>query len=145
MGSISLDHISNPAMRSQAQAKYAEATGKPKVAPKPKGAAVESELEASLLGQLRMTGLPKPTRQLRFAIPRRFAWDFAWPEAMLAVECDGATYANGRHTRGDGFASDCEKCNLGTLLGWRVLRFDKAMVLSGAALATIRTALERKP
>jgi len=60
---------------------------------------------------------------------------------MLAVEVDGGTWTGGRHTRGAGFEADCEKLNAAVIAGFRVLRFTGAMVRSGAALATIETAL----
>jgi hypothetical protein len=39
-----------------------------------------------IVGQLRMAGLPDPVEEYRFAPPRRWRFDLAWPERMLAVE-----------------------------------------------------------
>ena len=89
-----------------------------------------SVLEAyfAYLWGLRNAGLPDPVREYPFALPRRFRFDFAWPDERVAVEIHGATYAQGRHTRGSGFERDCEKRNLATHLGWRLYEFTKQML-----------------
>lgn len=72
--------------------------------------------------------LPAPEREYRFAPPRRWRFDFAWPDALAACECDGGAYSRGRHTRGAGFEADAEKLNEATVRGWRVLRFTGGML-----------------
>lgn len=62
-------------------------------------------------------------REYVFAKPRRFRFDFAFPNEKVAVEIEGGSWVGGRHTSGKGFQSDCEKYNLATLMGWRVLRY----------------------
>ena len=59
--------------------------------------------------------------EYRFADPRRWRFDFAWPAARVAVEFDGGQWVllGGRHNRD----SDREKLNHAAALGWRVLRF----------------------
>ena len=104
-----------------------------------------SRLEELMSLHLRAAGIPEPEREYRFAPPRRFRFDFAWPALMLACECEGATFSGGRHTRGKGFQKDCEKYNLAVLGGWSVLRFDAQMIQSGEALATIEKALDETP
>lgn len=74
---------------------------------------------------------------------RNWRFDFCWPDAMVAVEVDGATWSAGRHTRGSGFQSDAEKRNRAQLLGWKVLTFTRLDVTSGRALATIEAALKK--
>ena len=71
------------------------------------------------------------------APPRRFRFDFAWVPEQLAAEVDGAVWTGGRHARGAGIESDCEKVNLAIERGWKVLRFTTGMVESGAALNTL--------
>lgn len=70
--------------------------------------------------------IPQPDREFRFAPPRRFRFDFAWPEERIALEVDGGRWmpGGGRHA-GDG---DYEKLNLAATLGWRVLRVTSDMV-----------------
>jgi very-short-patch-repair endonuclease len=66
---------------------------------------------------------PMPRRQYCFHPARRWRFDFAWPDAMVAVEVEGGVWTGGRHTRGAGFQADCRKYNAAVLLGWRVLRY----------------------
>lgn len=72
--------------------------------------------------------LPRWTREYRFAPPRLFRWDFCWPDHLVAVEIEGGTHSGGRHVRAAGYARDCEKYNLATLRGWRVLRYTSDMI-----------------
>jgi hypothetical protein len=75
-----------------------------------------------------------PTREHKFHPTRRWRFDFAFPERMCAVECEGAVWTNGRHTRGSGFVADMEKYNAAASLGWFVFRFDASAVKSGEAI-----------
>jgi very-short-patch-repair endonuclease len=97
----------------------------------------ESSIELKLLFQIRAVGLPEPRREFRFHPIRKWHFDFAWPERMIAVEIDGGQWVQGRHTRGAGFQADCEKNNEAVILGWRVLHFVAIMVESGEALKII--------
>ena len=67
-------------------------------------------------------------REHRFNSARRWRFDFALLPHKIAIECEGATYAGGRHTRGRGYANDCEKYNSAACLGWRVLRYTSDML-----------------
>lgn len=58
-----------------------------------------------------------------FAKPRRWKFDFAWPDQKVAVEIEGGTFVRGRHQRPKGFRADCEKYDMAVELGWRVLRY----------------------
>lgn len=87
--------------------------------------------------------LPVPEREVRFHATRRWRWDLSWKDAMLAVEVDGGTWVRSRHTTGKGFQGDCDKTNAGVLAGWRVYRFTRQDVESGAAAALVRRALDR--
>jgi hypothetical protein len=66
-------------------------------------------------------GLPEPVREFRFAPPRRWRWDYCWPEEMVAVEIQGGVWRSMHHTRGRGYIDDCRKMAEGVLRGWRVL------------------------
>ena len=100
-----------------------------------------SLLEDLLAWQIKVAKLPEPVREHRFAKPRRWRFDFAWPERMIALEVDGGTWVNGRHSRGSGVAADCEKASRAAILGWRVLRVTGDQVKSGEALAWASDAL----
>jgi len=72
--------------------------------------------------------LKEPEREYRFSPPRRWRFDFAWPDEKVAVEVEGGTWSFGRHVRGRGYAADCEKYNAAVIDGWRVLRFTGGML-----------------
>ena len=71
---------------------------------------------------VRIRGLPEPEREYRFAPPRRWRFDFAWPKRRLAVEIEGGVHSGGRHVRGQGFVDDAEKYLGAIVLGWTVIR-----------------------
>jgi very-short-patch-repair endonuclease len=101
-----------------------------------------SELEETLLLHIKAAGLPTPEREVRFAPPRRWRFDLAYVPQRIAIEVDGGTYIQGRHSRGAGYANDCRKRNAATIAGWTVLNFTTEMVVSGEALAQIEQALK---
>jgi very-short-patch-repair endonuclease len=104
--------------------------------------AAPSELEETFALHLKAEQLPEGEREYRFAAPlRSWAFDFAWPQAHLAVELEGW----GRHQRRQGFEDDCVKYNTAAALGWVVLRFTAAMVRDGRAIAAVARYLRREP
>jgi very-short-patch-repair endonuclease len=90
-----------------------------------------SALEERVLGEVERLGLPLPVREHQYIPERKWRADFAWPDRMLAVEAEGGSWAGGRHTRGAGFAADCEKYSALTCIGWRIVRVTGPMVSSG--------------
>lgn len=102
----------------------------------------ESALERMMALHIRAAGLPPPEREFRFADGRRWRFDFAWADRQVALEVEGGTWANGRHTRGAGYEADAEKYNAAALAGWRVFRATGGMVRDGRALKTIAEALK---
>lgn len=103
----------------------------------------KSNIEEAFAFHLRVIGqgIPAPVREHRFHPTRRWRFDFAWPTAKLAVECDGGQWKKhgGRHAR-DG---DREKLNEAAGFGWRVLRFSGQMLKKDpvACIDTVRRAL----
>jgi hypothetical protein len=76
-----------------------------------------------------------PDREYRFCEGRKWAFDFAFPKEMVAIEIEGGTkFGKSRHSRGSGFEGDCEKYNTATRLGWKVYRYSTAMVTRGVAI-----------
>lgn len=120
---------------------YRRATGQ---APKLKPVVKRSPLEEELARQIKLAGLPEPVEEYRFATDRRYRFDFAWPDLMLAVEVEGGTWTNGRHSRGAGFANDCKKYNYAQSRGWLVLRYPGEMVTSGEALEQIDEIINKR-
>lgn len=93
--------------------------------------------------QLRKNKITGWVREYRFHPIRKWRFDFAFPdkEKMIAIECEGAVYTRGRHTRGKGFTEDCDKYNEATIIGWRVLRVTTEQVASGKAIEWIERIL----
>jgi len=58
----------------------------------------------------------------RFDERRRFLFDFAIIDKMIAIEVEGLTHEGGRHQRINGFMRDCEKYNLAVQKGWKLFR-----------------------
>lgn len=96
----------------------------------------ESELEAhGVLNVFRHRSLPPSVGQLRITLPTGIVrLDRAWPEAMLAVELDGARY----HTSPEDRRRDLARDAALAALGWVVLRFTFADVLRDARGARAR-------
>jgi hypothetical protein len=67
--------------------------------------------------------LPVPLAEYRFAPPRRWRFDWAWPEQRVALEIEGGVFVRGRHSRGAGMVADMEKYNEAACRGWRVVRY----------------------
>lgn len=59
-----------------------------------------------------------PQKEYRFHPVRKWRFDLAYPEILLAIEIDGT----GRHNTVAGMAADNEKINEAQILGWVVIR-----------------------
>lgn len=97
-----------------------------------------SELSDMLSFQLRALKIPHE-REAKLVPGRKFQTDIFIPP-HLVIECDGATWTGGRHTRGAGVETDCEKQNLLVTYGYRPMRFTKQQIKSGKAVEWIITA-----
>lgn len=98
----------------------------------------------ALCRQLKMVGLEGWTREYRAIPGRRYRIDIAFPEQRIAVEVMGGTWANGRHNRGAGYATDCEKACLLAGMGWSYLPVTTEQVHSGLALEWIEQTLKAR-
>ena len=103
-----------------------------------------SDLEDSLVAELHALGEKNFQREHRFHPTRRWRFDLAWPNLLIACEVEGGTWNGGRHTRGSGFEADCEKYNAATLLGWSVLRVTGKMIRDGRACRDVRLLLAER-
>lgn len=104
-----------------------------------------SQLEERFARDLRALKVLEAQREYRFAPPRMWRFDFAWPEQRFAVEIEGGVWTNGRHTRGSGFVADTEKYNAAALAGWKVLRFTEKSVRDGSAVELVAQVLRVPP
>jgi hypothetical protein len=85
--------------------------------------------------------IPTPKTEFKFALPRLWRADFAWPTHRLLVEIEGIGGRASRHTSVQGYSDDCEKYNAALCLGYRVLRFVRRHLNDGSALHCTRVAL----
>jgi len=86
----------------------------------------ESEMEERFVSILRDHGLPVPQSQYCVTINgHSYRLDFAYPEAMVAIEIDGFAY----HSSHTAFEGDRVRQNELVRVGWRVIRFTTEQLL----------------
>ena len=111
-----------------------------------------SKVEELMAFQLKAIGIDFVSEH-RFHPTRRWRFDFAIPELMLAIEVEGITFYGknkngsmklGRHQTGKGIEGDLEKYDHAMRLGWNVYRCSQSMVKSGVALQTIEILINMK-
>ncbi len=57
-----------------------------------------SSLEREFLAAWEVTrGQDRPVAQYKFSPGRRWRFDFAWPDCLIAVECEGGIYMRDRN------------------------------------------------
>jgi hypothetical protein len=100
---------------------------------------VGSPAEILLSVQLRQAGIHY-VREFLVAPPRKYRADFL-VDLDLLIEVEGGAWINGRHSRGSGMESDCEKSALAAARGYRLVRVTPAQVNDGRALDWIKEAI----
>jgi hypothetical protein len=87
-----------------------------------------------------------PEREFVFCEGRKWRFDFAFPKQRIGIEIEGGTsFGMSRHSRGDGFEKDCRKYNTAARLGWAVLKYSTAMVLSSEAINEVAQVMREMP
>mgnify|MGYP003592204830 CR=1 FL=1 len=71
---------------------------------------------------LKDSGL-KFEEEYEFSPDRKFRFDWALPDLMIAIEYEGIFSEKSGHTTLDGYQKDVVKYNLATKLGWKLLRY----------------------
>jgi len=102
----------------------------------------QSELELQALAQIRDAGFPEPEQQYEGIENRRYRFDFAWPQDLIAVEIHGGAWMGKGHTGGKGFSEDRRKMNLANLSGWMVFEFTADMLNADELVPTLKEAFE---
>ena len=83
-----------------------------------------SKLESKFLSLLfELAPALKVVREFRAIPGRRFAFDFFLPDYGILIEIQGGAFTGGRHTRGAGMASDCEKSRLAQMMGYKCFAY----------------------
>lgn len=67
--------------------------------------------------------IPSYCKEHQFDLQRKFRFDYAIPELMLAIEYEGLMSEKSGHTTVEGYTKDCRKYNLATSQGWKILRY----------------------
>jgi hypothetical protein len=80
-------------------------------------------------------------REYRFHPVRKWRFDWALMEPMVAVEFEGGVFLGRGHTGGVIYGQNCEKYNTAALMGWRVLRFTAPMIRAGMHETMIKEAI----
>lgn len=115
----------------------AAAGARPTGSTAPSGVPARGFIRAAWLG----LGLPVPELEYRFAPPRRWRFDYAWPVQKVALEVQGGLFTHGRHTRGAALLKEHEKLNAAAALGWRICFVTPQQQASGEAMAIVEAAL----
>lgn len=103
-----------------------------------------ADIHKAFLQILKREELPEPTLEHRFAKPRRWAFDYAWPEHLVALEVEGGVWTRGRHTRGSGYIKDMEKYSEAAARGWRLVRVTPQQLPRAETLDLIRRCLTQQ-
>lgn len=98
--------------------------------------------EAEFMRQWLLEHELPPVEEYPFHPSRRWRFDFAWPEEKLALEVEGGSWTSGRHNRGAGYETDCEKYSAAAILGWRIIRATTGQVKKGLAIEWVTAALD---
>lgn len=108
----------------------------------------KSALVEALVRAIEAEGLPPPRwagspgGELRPIPGRRYRLDLAWEAERVYAEVDGGAWVGGRHGRGAGILTDCEKTSLLAGLGWRHVRVTvQHRKIQAGAVGWVRAAL----
>jgi hypothetical protein len=85
--------------------------------------------------------LPRPEREHQFALPRKWAFDFAWLDYKIALEIEGGAFKGPGHRSVGKFLRDIEKYNEAAINNWRVLRCTTDDIKSGKVFALLARVL----
>lgn len=106
---------------------------------------VDGADSAMFLPLLKAKKLPEPVSEYRFAPPRRWRFDLAWPRCKVALEIEGGVFkrgGGGRHNRGAGFRNDLEKYSEAAVRGWKVIRVLPEQLCELRTIEWVERALE---
>ena len=109
---------------------------------------------------LESSGLPKPVEEHRFAPGRKWRFDLAWPDHLVALEVQGGAWrrrgypcpkcrtpvmapAYGAHS-GPGAIRDYEKFSTAASLGWAIIMVPPESLCSGRTLDWVARAIESR-
>jgi hypothetical protein len=97
--------------------------------------------DSIFLAALKQADIHNPEAELRFAPPRRWRFDYAWPDCKLALEVQGGIWTGGRHSRGAAMVKEWEKLNTAAIQGWRIIYCQPSDLTKPETIQTIRAAM----
>jgi hypothetical protein len=98
--------------------------------------------------ETRVIGPPLWEREYMAVPGRKLRVDLAFVPQRLAIECQGGIWSKApgaAHGAPLQILRNMEKQNLLTLAGWRLLQFDRKMIVNGTAVRQTLEALQWKP
>lgn len=109
------------------------------------------DYKADFLDHLRLLGLPLPShgqgceqKELQFARPRLWRFDWAYADRMIAIEYQGGNYTGKGHNTIKNLRNDYEKFTEAALRGWTLILIDSGSVRDGSAVAWVERALRER-
>lgn len=103
------------------------------------------DYKAEFLIQLCVAGLPLPQAEVMFAHPRRWRFDWAYPDRSIAIEYQGGNYTGkGGHNTVKGLKNDYEKFSEAAIRGWMLILIDSGSVRDGRAVTWVERALRAR-
>ena len=110
-----------------------------------------NDIDLLVFAQAREAGWPEPGKEYVFAPPRKFRFDYCWPDAAwhlhrridfihTALEVEGGVFMRGKsgHSSGTGILRDMTKNNFAVANGWRVLRLTPDQIRRGELLQWLK-------
>ena len=88
-----------------------------------------------------LQGLPAPIAEYRFHPIRKWRFDWAFPDAKVALEIHGGTWIQGKHSRGVGQRVDFCKWSHAAALGWRIIHVVPEQLESTQSLEWLKECL----
>jgi hypothetical protein len=80
--------------------------------------------------------------EYRFCPPRRWRFDYAWPDHRIAIESQGGLFTGGRHVRGAALLREHEKLNAAAAAGWRIIFRTPGNLYTPETIDLLRSALK---
>lgn len=100
--------------------------------------------ERLLSAYWRTLGIGAPVAEHHFHPTRKWRFDYAWPDAGVAVEVQGGIWTQGRHTRGAALKKEWEKLNTAAARGWRILYCEPKELMTLAFAKTLKAAIDHE-
>ncbi len=81
------------------------------------------KITKEILPKLLKLMYPETIEEFKFCGDRKFRADFFIPSLNVLIEYEGIVGKQSRHTNIVGYSNDCDKYNLASILGYKVLRY----------------------